>query len=132
MLNNLSIPAANKRTIAVKHGGAAVLGRLLCEDPGCHLLVIILVNLTFGDGSLNLDLVRRRDGGKAGKGKRRMEEGPLDFLMRSLSDREREAAGEEDGDGEWEDPQLVECICYALLVSCCLSGLGDCIFSSDV
>ena len=108
MLNNLSIPAANKRTIAVKHGGAAVLGRLLCEDPGCHLLVIILVNLTFGDGSLNLDLVRRRDGGKAGKGKRRMEEGPLDFLMRSLSDREREAAGEEDGDGEWEDPQLVE------------------------
>ncbi|EJK64787.1 hypothetical protein THAOC_14445, partial [Thalassiosira oceanica] len=114
VLNNLSIPAANKRAIAIGHGGAASLGRLLCRDPGCHLLVIILVNLTFGDRSLNLDLVRRREGGK---GEER-EAGPLDFLMRSLSGGEGEADGANAGE-EFEDPQLIECICYALLVSFC-------------
>ncbi|EJK54312.1 hypothetical protein THAOC_26075, partial [Thalassiosira oceanica] len=112
VLNNLSIPAANKRAIAIGHGGAAALGSLLCRDPGCHLLVIILVNLTFGDRSLNLDLVRRR---KGGRGEER-EAGPLDFLMRSLSGGEGEADGANAGE-EFEDPQLIECICYALLLS---------------
>ena len=118
VVNNLSIPTANKRAIAIEHGGAAALGRLLCQDPGCHLLVMILVNLTFGDGSLNLELVKRRD---AGTGKKR-EEGPLDFLMRSFSGGgEKEADGDEDGDVE--DPQLIECICYALLVSVFFAAL---------
>ncbi|KAL7541515.1 hypothetical protein ACHAXR_012564 [Thalassiosira sp. AJA248-18] len=57
VLNNLSIPTENKRPIALEYGGAKILGRLLCHDPGCHLLVIILVNLTFGDGGLNRDLL---------------------------------------------------------------------------
>ena len=57
VLNNLSIPTQNKRPIALQHGGAKTLGRLLCEDPGCHLLVIIIVNLTFGNEVLNRDLL---------------------------------------------------------------------------
>mmetsp|Transcript_2329 Transcript_2329/g.5088 ORF Transcript_2329/g.5088 Transcript_2329/m.5088 type:complete len:1009 (-) Transcript_2329:214-3240(-) len=57
VLNNLSIPTQNKRLIGLEFGGAKTLGRLLCEDPGCHLLVIIIVNLTFGDEKLNRDLL---------------------------------------------------------------------------
>ncbi len=37
--------------------GAKVLGRLLCKDPGCHLLAIVIVNLMFGDKELNPDLL---------------------------------------------------------------------------
>ena len=37
--------------------GAEVLARLLCEDPACHLIAIILVNLTFADADLRRDLV---------------------------------------------------------------------------
>ena len=55
VLNNLSIPRANKRIIALDCGGARVLGRMLCEEPGCHLLAIVIVNLTFGDEELNRD-----------------------------------------------------------------------------
>lgn len=62
VLNNLSIPTQNKRLIGLEHGGAKALGGLLCEDPGCHLLVIIVVNLTFGDNALNRDLLRVRSG----------------------------------------------------------------------
>jgi len=57
VLNNLSIPTQNKRLIGLDFGGAKTLGRLLCEDPGCHLLVIIIVNLTFGDDKLNRDFL---------------------------------------------------------------------------
>ncbi len=57
VLNNLFIPRENKRIIALDCGGARVLGRMLCEDPGCHLLAIVLVNLTFGDEALNRDLM---------------------------------------------------------------------------
>lgn len=57
VLNNVSIPAENKRPIAVERGGARVLSRLLCEDPSCHLLAIILVNLTFADAALRRELV---------------------------------------------------------------------------
>ena len=28
---------------------------MLCEEPGCHLLAIVIVNLTFGDEELNRD-----------------------------------------------------------------------------
>ena len=28
---------------------------MLCEEPGCHLLAIAIVNLTFGDEELNRD-----------------------------------------------------------------------------
>ena len=67
VLNNLSIPVQNKRVIALECDGAKVLGRMLCEDPGCHLLAIVIVNLTFGDEELNRDLLtmgRRRGGGE--------------------------------------------------------------------
>ena len=45
------------QSIAIEYGGAKVLSRLLCEDPSCHLLAIILVNLTFADGDLRRELV---------------------------------------------------------------------------
>lgn len=57
VLNNVSIPAENKRIIAMDCGGAKVLSRLLCLDPSCHLLAIILVNLTFADPDLRRELV---------------------------------------------------------------------------
>jgi len=41
----------------LKYGGVQTLAKLLREDPGCHLLVIIIVNLTFGDDKLNGDLL---------------------------------------------------------------------------
>ena len=41
----------------MNHGGAKVLANLLCQDPGCHLMAIILVNLTFADAELRKDLV---------------------------------------------------------------------------
>jgi hypothetical protein len=56
VLNNISIPHENKRCIALDYGGVKTLGRLLCQDPGCHLLVIILVNLTFCEASVRRDL----------------------------------------------------------------------------
>ena len=37
---------------------------MLCEEPGCHLLAIVIVNLTFGDEELNRDLLTMdADGG---------------------------------------------------------------------
>lgn len=57
VLNNMSIPVANKRLIALEYGGAAVLSRLLCDDPSCRIVVVILVNLTFCDATLRRDLV---------------------------------------------------------------------------
>jgi len=56
VLNNISIPSPNKRTIALQYGGAKILARLLCDDPSCHLMAIILVNLTFCDAELRRDL----------------------------------------------------------------------------
>ena len=49
ILNNLSIPTENKRLIALEHRGAKILGRLLSKDPECQMLVIIILNLSFGD-----------------------------------------------------------------------------------
>eukprot|EP00571_Detonula_confervacea_P000523 CAMPEP_0172316808 /NCGR_PEP_ID=MMETSP1058-20130122/29570_1 /TAXON_ID=83371 /ORGANISM="Detonula confervacea, Strain CCMP 353" /LENGTH=366 /DNA_ID=CAMNT_0013031217 /DNA_START=75 /DNA_END=1172 /DNA_ORIENTATION=- len=49
VLNNLSIPTDNKRLIALEYGGAKMLGRLLSKDQECPMLVIIIVNLAFGD-----------------------------------------------------------------------------------
>ena len=34
------------------------MSRMLCEDPSCHLLAIILVNLTFADGDLRRELIK--------------------------------------------------------------------------
>lgn len=59
VLNNVSIPTENKRLIALDCGGAQVLSRLLCLDPSCHLMAIILVNLTFADAELRKELVAR-------------------------------------------------------------------------
>jgi hypothetical protein len=57
VLNNISIPHENKRIIALDCGGAKTLARLLCQDPGCHLVVIILVNLTYCEVSVRRDLL---------------------------------------------------------------------------
>lgn len=57
VLNNVSIPSENKRIIAIDCGGVHVLSRLLCEDPSCHLMAIILVNLSFADVELRKELV---------------------------------------------------------------------------
>jgi hypothetical protein len=82
VLNNISIPLENKRVsrwshhfyhrlsarlhltfrdpsqvIALDRGGAKILARLLCEEPSCHLLAIILVNLTFAGIDLRRQLL---------------------------------------------------------------------------
>jgi hypothetical protein len=57
VLNNVSIPTANKRLIAIDHGGARLLGRLLCDNPSYNLVAIVLVNLTFADAELRRELV---------------------------------------------------------------------------
>jgi hypothetical protein len=59
ILNNLSIPVASKRFVAIDHGGAAFLCNLLCEEPSFGLVAIVLVNLTctFSNDSLRLDLL---------------------------------------------------------------------------
>lgn len=56
VLNNVSIPKENKRLIAIDHGGARELSRHLVADPSCHLLAIILVNLSFSDAELRRDI----------------------------------------------------------------------------
>ena len=42
--------------IAIEHGGAGLLADLLSQDLSCHLIAIILVNLTFSDSELRRDL----------------------------------------------------------------------------
>lgn len=61
VLNNISIPHESKQCIALDYNGAKTLGRLLCQDPGCHLLVIILVNLTFCDAKVRRGLFANQD-----------------------------------------------------------------------
>ena len=70
VLNNLSIPMENKRLVALECGAANVLGRMLLEDVGCHLLVIIIVNLTFCDVDVRKSLLlgERHDGGSGEDG----------------------------------------------------------------
>lgn len=43
-------------------GGAKVLSELLFEDPSCHLIAIVLVNLTFADSQLRKELVSLESG----------------------------------------------------------------------
>ena len=57
VLNNVSIPSENKRIIAMNCNAVSILARLLCEDVSCHLMAIILVNLTFADADLRRELV---------------------------------------------------------------------------
>ncbi|CAJ1950610.1 unnamed protein product [Cylindrotheca closterium] len=57
VLNNISIPAENKQVIAIVHDGGRVLSKLLCDDPSCHLIAIILVNLSFADTEVLEELV---------------------------------------------------------------------------
>ena len=38
---------------------ARVLSRLLCDDPSCHLIAIVLVNLSFAEPEVLQDLVSR-------------------------------------------------------------------------
>lgn len=60
VLNNLSIPMENKRLVGLECGAANVLGRMLLEDVGCHLLVIVIVNLTFCDTGVRRSLLLGR------------------------------------------------------------------------
>ena len=89
----------NKRAIALQHGGAKTLSRMLCEDPGCHLLVIIIVNLTFGDLELNRDLLTMGTSGVTTT---------------------RSCHGGGGGSEDWNEKevQLVQSLGYVLLVSC--------------
>jgi hypothetical protein len=61
ILNNVSIPVANKRSVALDSGGMMCLCRLLCDDPSCRIVVIVLVNLTFCDATLRRDLIYAPD-----------------------------------------------------------------------
>jgi hypothetical protein len=62
VLNNLSVPPVNKRVIGLDCGGAYLLCRMLCLDPSCHLVAIILVNLTFCESELRKDLYSNESG----------------------------------------------------------------------
>eukprot|EP00980_Cylindrotheca_fusiformis_P010331 scaffold2299_cov131-Cylindrotheca_fusiformis.AAC.18 len=57
VLNNICIPEENKRAIAMTHNGVKILSGLLLNDPSCHLIAIVLVNLTFADTQLQNELV---------------------------------------------------------------------------
>jgi hypothetical protein len=48
--------------IALEYGGAKMFARLLCDDPSCQLMAIILVNLTFADAELRKELVSVHSG----------------------------------------------------------------------
>ena len=48
--------------IALDCGGARILSKLLCEDPSCHLVAIVLVNLTFAGMDLRRELLRKEVG----------------------------------------------------------------------
>jgi len=57
VLNNISIPNENKRLIALEYQGMNVLSQLLCAEPSCHLVSIVLVNLTFCDAETTRELM---------------------------------------------------------------------------
>jgi hypothetical protein len=44
------------------YGGVKVFARLLCQDPSCHLMAIILVNLTFAEADLRKEIVSPASG----------------------------------------------------------------------
>jgi hypothetical protein len=48
VLNNICIPAENKRYVAIHCHGVQIICHLLCFDPSCRMIAIVLVNLTFG------------------------------------------------------------------------------------
>ena len=55
LVNNLSIPPANKRIIAIK--GTPFLSRILTDDPSCHLAAVLLANWTVQDAALRREMV---------------------------------------------------------------------------
>jgi hypothetical protein len=57
IINNLSIPVENKSFIALDCNCVKILSKLICEDPSCHLICIILVNLSFADADLRRALI---------------------------------------------------------------------------
>jgi hypothetical protein len=57
ILNTLSIPHESKRLVALEHHGAKILSQMLCQDPKCQLVAIVLVNLTYVDPELRSALV---------------------------------------------------------------------------
>lgn len=44
------------------YGGAKLLAKELCENPSCHLIAIVLVNLTFSGTDLRMELLAERSG----------------------------------------------------------------------
>lgn len=55
VLNNLSIPVANKRSIALE--STSIVSHLMVDDPSCHLTVIVFVNWIVQDAALRRELV---------------------------------------------------------------------------
>jgi hypothetical protein len=56
VVNNLCKPVPNKRVVSAQ--SVKILCQMLCDDPSCHLLGIILVNL-IADADVRKDFVRR-------------------------------------------------------------------------
>jgi hypothetical protein len=50
------------QVIGMKHEGVQLLSRLLCSDPSCHLIAIILVNLSFTDTEGRKELLSAKSG----------------------------------------------------------------------
>jgi hypothetical protein len=94
VLNNVSIPNENKRRIAIECGGVKTLSRLLCHDPECHLLVIILVNLTFCEASVRRDM----------------------FTYTETPEKDRDEVEEKKNRRCGGDSHVVEALTYSLLV----------------
>ena len=58
----ISLPPIATQIIGLDYGGAKVFAELLCGDPSCHLMAIILVNLTFADAELRKEYVSVQSG----------------------------------------------------------------------
>lgn len=114
VLNNLSIPRPNKRLIAIEYGGASTLANMLCKDVSCHLMSIILVNLSFSDSELRRDLAP-------------ILLAPLTFVLQEGCRIEESEHPDENGDGLlFAYPETAKWVCAALknLTRPTLSGEG--------
>jgi hypothetical protein len=93
VLNNLCTAPENKRIIALDHNGAKIISSLLVDDPSCHLLAIILVNLTFSDAALRQELIAK-ESSCGSEGIRMIESLAFCLRVASLTSDEYEARHE--------------------------------------
>lgn len=59
VLNNLCIPMQTKRLLAIEYQVVETMCQLLLHDVSCHLIAILLVNLTLSCGSLRVELLKQ-------------------------------------------------------------------------